>query len=261
MLSAARIKQLKLLHQKKFRRKENRFLLEGHRLIDQALSANAEIEEIWMTKMSLESPLGKDLIEKIENKSIQWSIAPDKIIRQISDSLNDQGIIALAPTPSYKKYNNPPKKALFLDGISDPGNMGTLLRTAAWFGIKSIFRSTQCVDPFNSKVIRSAMGAHFYFTHFEAISEYKILYDYSKTGMEILGSDIEGCSIHNLNLSNSTGWILILGNEAHGISKSARSLITTMVTIPGVKGMESLNVSVSGGILLHAITSPDVVTN
>ena len=93
------------------------------------------------------------------------------------------------------------------------------------------------------------------------ISEYKILDDYTKTGMEILGSDMEGCSINTLNLSNCKGWILILGNEAHGISKSARSLITTMVTIPGVKGMESLNVSVSGGILLHALTSPNVVTN
>ena len=80
MLSAARIKQLKLLHQKKFRRKENRFLLEGHRLIDQALSANAEIEEIWMTKMSLESPLGKDLIEKIEKKIPRRKVYYSKIL-------------------------------------------------------------------------------------------------------------------------------------------------------------------------------------
>ena len=83
MLSASRIKQLISLHQKKFRRKENRFLLEGHRLIDQTLSANAEIQEVWMTKKSLESPHGKNILEQIENKRISWSIAPDKIIRQI----------------------------------------------------------------------------------------------------------------------------------------------------------------------------------
>ena len=87
MLSASRIKQLISLHQKKFRRKENRFILEGHRLIDQALSANAEIEEVWMTKKSLESPKGKDILQQIENKKIPWSITPDKIIRQVSDSL------------------------------------------------------------------------------------------------------------------------------------------------------------------------------
>ena len=180
MLSPSRIKELKALHQKKFRRKENRFILEGHRLIDQALSANTKIEEVWMTKKSLESPNGKNLFQQIENKKIPWSIIPDKIIRQVSDSLNDQGIIALAPIPIYKKYNKPLQQSLYLDGISDPGNMGTLLRTAAWFGIQSVFRSPKCVDPFNSKVLRSAMGAHFYFSHFEAISDKQILNDFTK---------------------------------------------------------------------------------
>ena len=260
-MSAVRIKQLKSLHQKKFRRIENKFLLEGSRLIEQALSANAEIEEIWMTKKNLDSQIGKKLIKQIEEKNIPWSIAPHKIIRQISDSLNDQGIIALAPIPIYKKYKNPPKQSIYLDGISDPGNMGTLLRTAAWFGIKSVFRSTECVDPFNSKVVRSAMGAHFYFSHFEAISDKQILNDFTKVGMKVLGSDMEGSSIHSLSLSDINGWILVLGSEAHGISESVRSLITTMVTIPGTKGMESLNVSVAGGILLHALTSLAVVTN
>ena len=101
MLSSIQIKKLKSLHQKKFRRQENRFLLEGHRLIEQALSANVEIEEIWMTKKSLESSNGKDIIKQIENSNISWSIAPNNIIKQISDSLNDQGIIALAPIPGW----------------------------------------------------------------------------------------------------------------------------------------------------------------
>ena len=115
MLSISQIKHLKSLHQKKFRRKENRFLLEGHRLINQVFSTNAEIEEVWITKKSLKSPNGENLIQQIEKKKIPWSVAPDKIIRQISDSLNDQGIIALAPIPVYKRYNYPPKKSLYLE--------------------------------------------------------------------------------------------------------------------------------------------------
>ena len=103
---------LKLLHQKKFRRIESKILLEGIRLIDQALSANAEIEEIWMTKKNLESHVGKNLIEQIEGNNIPWSISPEKLIRQISDSLNDQGIVALVPIPVYNKYQNPPQKSL-----------------------------------------------------------------------------------------------------------------------------------------------------
>ena len=260
MLSISRIKQLKSLHQKKFRRKENRFILEGHRLIDQSLSANAEIEEVWMTKKNLDSQIGKKLIQQIEDKNVPWSIAPHKIISQISDSLNDQGIIALAPIPAHKKYQKPPYKSLYLDGISDPGNMGTLLRTAAWFGIQSVFRSPECVDPFNSKVVRSAMGAHFYFSHFETITKEKIKNNFIKSGIEVFGADMEGSSINSLNVSGAKGWILVLGSEAHGISKSSRDLVTTMVAIPGVKGMESLNVSVAGGILLHVLTSSKVVT-
>jgi len=261
LISAVRIKQLKSLHQKKFRRIEDKFLLEGSRLIEQALSANAEIEEIWMTKNNLDSQIGKKLIQQIEDKNVPWSIAPHKIIRQISDSLNDQGIVAIAPIPAYKKYQNPPYKSLYLDGISDPGNMGTLIRTAAWFGIKSIFFSPNCVDPFNSKVVRSAMGAHFYFSHFETDDERQILHDFTKAGFEILGSDMNGNSIYTLDISDAKGWILVLGNEAHGIGDHARSFITSTVSIPGTKGMESLNVSVAGGILLHEITSSRAVTN
>jgi len=255
LLSASRIKQLISLHQKKFRRKENRFILEGHRLIDQSLSANAEIEEVWITKKSLESPNGKDLFQQIENKKIPWSIIPDKIIRQVSDSLNDQGIIALAPIPVYKKYKHPPQQSLYLDGISDPGNMGTLLRTAAWFGIQSVFRSPKCVDPFNSKVVRSAMGAHFYFSHFEAISDKQILNDFTKVGMKVLGSEMEGSSIHTLSLSDIKGWILVLGNEAHGISKEIRNLLDYNISIPKKGNIESLNVAMAGGILLSHITN------
>lgn len=255
MLSATRIKQIKSLHQKKFRRQENQFLLEGNRLIDQALSANAQILEVWMTQKNMDSDFGRNNLQKFEEKKIPFSVAPDKIIRQMSDSLNDQGIIALTPIPIYEKYNNPPQKAIYLDGISDPGNMGTVLRTAAWFGIKSIFRTPECVDPFNSKVVRSAMGAHFYFSHFDAIPEEKILGDYTKAGMEILGSDMNGSPIQSVNIQDTNGWILVLGNEAHGIGELAQAFITSTISIPGMEGMESLNVSVAGGILLHTLTS------
>ena len=261
MLSSNRIKQLKSLHKKKFRRIENKFLLEGHRLIEQALSANTKIEEVWITKKSQYSSIGEKLLQKINTHNIPWSITHDKIIRQISDSLNDQGIVALSPIPAYKKYNNPPKRSIYLDGISDPGNLGTILRTAAWFGIKSIFLSLDCVDPFNSKVVRSAMGAHYYFSHFESVSDKDLLINLNTSRIKILAADIIGLSIHKLDLSDSLGWCLVLGNESHGISKSAEHYIQSKIAIPGIEGMESLNVSVAGGILLHTLTSQDVVTN
>ena len=171
MISINKIKNLKSLHQKKYRKQEKLFLLEGYRLINQALLAKANFKEVWLTLESKNSSFGKNIIEELKNQNIPFNIAPKKIIKQISDSLNDQGIIALLPIPKYIKLNKIPDRSVYLDGISDPGNMGTILRTASWFGVKSIFYSSKCVDPFNSKVIRSAMGAHFYFSHLELISE------------------------------------------------------------------------------------------
>jgi len=105
------------------------------------------------------------------------------------------------------------------------------------------------------------MGAHFYFSHFDAISEEKLLGDYSETGMEILGSDMKGNPVQTLNLETIKGWILILGNESHGIGGLSKSFITSTISIPGIEGLESLNVSVAGGILLHELTSLKIVTN
>ena len=138
--------------------------------------------------------------------------------------------------------------------------MGTLLRTAAWFGIKSIFLSPKCVDPFNSKVIRSAMGAHFYFSHFEYILNDDLFINLDKHKVEILGSDIKGNSINNLNYKIPKKWCLILGNESHGISKSIQKHITNTVSIPGFTNIESLNVSIAGGILMNILTLKKTVT-
>ena len=255
MISILKIKQLKSLHKKKYRRIEQKFLLEGYRLIDQALSKNAKIEKIWITKKSENSLNWKNLYNLINKKNIPWDILPDKILKQISDSLNNQGIIALSPIPKFKKYIQPPKKSIFLDKISDPGNMGTILRTAAWFGIKSIFCSPNCVDTFNSKVVRSAMGAHFYFSHLCFIKDELFLEKLKKYEIEILGTGLSGQSILNLNISNLNSWCLVLGNEAHGISKEIQKTLTTTITIPRIKEIESLNVSVAGGILLYTLCS------
>lgn len=261
MISNNRIKQLKSLHQKKYRRIENKFLLEGHRLIDQAISSNAKIDEIWITKQSKESIVRQELLNKIEANNISCNFCSEKIIRQISDTLNVQGVIALCQIPKYQKYQKPPKQSLYLDGISDPGNMGTILRTAAWFGIKSIFLSPKCVDVFNSKVVRSGMGAHFFFNHLEIVLNEVFFSNLNKYNIEILGSDTEGISIHKLNISDIKKWCLILGNESHGISDFSKEFITNTISIPGVIGMESLNVSIAGGIIINALISNKIVTN
>ena len=164
-MSPSQIKRLNSLHQKKYRNQEGKILLEGSRLIKQTLMSESEVEKVWMTENYSESTSVKELINILAEKNITKEIASEKSIQRVCDSKNSQGIIALMSLPQYESLQDMPDCSLFLDNIVDPGNMGTLFRTAAWFGIDSVFLSDGCVDPFNSKVIRSGMGAHFSFKH------------------------------------------------------------------------------------------------
>ncbi len=209
-----------------------------------------------MTENYAKSTLGKELTQILTEKNILFETVFQKSIVRICDSQNSQGIIAVMSLPEYKALKDIPRQSLYFDNISDPGNMGTLLRTAVWFGINSVFLSPGCVDPLNSKVLRSAMGAHFYLQHLMTYSHDKLFERYKKDGNAILGSNMRENYRHNLQIDLEKGWILILGSEAHGMSDSIQSYITHSISIPGFGGsMESLNVAVAGGILLHNLTA------
>ena len=256
MLSQSQIKRLKSLHQKKYRQQEEEILLEGHRLILQALIAEADIKQAWMTENYAKSTLGKELTQILTEKNILFETVFQKSIVRVCDSQNNQGIIAVMSLPEYKALKDIPRQSLYFDNISDPGNMGTLLRTAVWFGIDSVFLSPDCVDPLNSKVLRSAMGAHFHFQNLITISPDDLFEKYTNTDYAILGSDMNGESLQDLQIDIEKRWILILGNEAHGIHNSLQSYITHSISIPGYsRGMDSLNVAVAGGILLYNLTA------
>ena len=254
MLSLSKVKYLKSLHQKKYRRREKKVLLEGFRLIEQALQAEGEIEEVWMSTRSGKSESGKHLQSLLHTKNIPLSKATDPLIRQVSDSKNGQGIIALTAIPEYEPFSEISSKALYLDGISDPGNLGAILRTAAWFGVQEVYVSPDSVDPFNSKVVRAAMGAHFYFSILDTTQGEEKLKNLSSTSTAVIGGDLLGESLDNLSSSKFENWILVLGSEAWGIRKPVEKFLTKRLSIPGSETMESLNVSVAGGIFLHALT-------
>ena len=261
MLSSNQIKRLNSLHIKKYRQKENEILLEGHRLIYQALMAKAQIERVWATENYVKSKLGKVLSQLLNKKNIIMEIGSEKSIQRICDGKNSQGIIAVLQPPKYGPLKKIPNRSLYLDDITDPGNMGTILRTTAWFGIDSIFMSAGCVDVFNSKVLRSAAGAHFYFQQLHTLSLDEMLNISKDLNLSVIGADINGESLDDLSNNIQNGWILILGNEAHGISPSIQSRLTHRVSIPGYGDMESLNVAVAGGILLQSLTCKKSVTN
>ena len=235
-------KQVKSLHLKKYRSLNNQFIVEGSRSVSSAIDAKAIIDSVFYTlDFSKKNPT---LLEKVNR--IPSKIVSSKEIRKLSPSANPSGILATCKIPKFEPFNKN-KNIIFLDHVSDPGNLGTILRTALWFGIDQIGYSSKSIDPYNPKVVRSAMGAHFSISWLGELSLDDI------KGYKILGADHRGKSIHTINIDNQR-WALIMGSEAQGISKSAHSCIDELIGIPKVGEGESLNVGVSMGILLHELT-------
>ena len=251
MISKNRLKYLKSLKIKKYRNKAKQFLIEGVRLIRESLQAGADIECLYCTDEFINAYGDRAFIEMIECSHISMNQINNKEMDQLADSINHQGIVGLANMKicgnqvplEYNSY-------LILDSISDPGNLGNILRTADWFGLTSIYLSSDCADPYSPKVVRSAMGAHFYINIFQLdiIQHIQYLKEHDFT---IVAADLDGISIYDYDIPQKS--VIILGNEAHGISDEICKLIDCKITIPKRGNIESLNVSMATGIILSHI--------
>ena len=248
MLSNSQIKLFKSLHTKKIRNTKKQFIIEGHRLIEEAFRAKTKFDGIWCTEEYAKK--NRELLTALKRAQNKWETTSNKSLSQVCDSQNNQGIIALLdlPEPAQFKIVNSP--ILLLDNISDPGNMGTILRTAEWFGVKNIIFSPKCVDPYNSKVIRSAMGAHFHLNQMVHDNLIQIIPQLKNEGFSIIGAELDGASITEFPPPQK--WALVLGSEAHGLSPHIKSLLDESVTIPKSGNIESLNVAVASGVILNS---------
>tara|TARA_Y100000817_G_scaffold209165_1_gene164096 strand:- start:186 stop:950 length:765 start_codon:yes stop_codon:yes gene_type:complete len=251
MISKNRFKYLKSLKIKKYRNQAKQILIEGSRLIDESMRAGANIELICYTKQFVSNSNHKKLLRFIDNKNILIEEISDVDMKALSDSMHNQGILGLADMPIADDTSQLIcANQLILDSISDPGNLGNIMRTTDWFGIKSLYFSSDCIDPYNAKVIRSAMGAHFYLDifHIDIIAHIKHL---KENDFTIIAADLDGESVYNW--APPEKWAIILGNEAHGISDKIRKLVDCTITIPKQGSIESLNVSMATGIVLSHI--------
>ena len=239
MTSQSKNKRIRSLHQKKFRDKHGLFIIEGLRTVKEALPAKAPIDFVLTTESFAIKNSGLFNSIKIETVS-------ESEMRQLSPSSTPPGILAICKIPEFNSpdMNN---NFIFLDGVSDPGNMGTILRTASWFGLHQVALSDGCIDPYNPKVVRSAMGAHF---HLSWIGQIKLekLNDHF-----FIGADQRGVSINTMG-KKPKKWVLVMGSEAHGLSDGVKSRLDQAVAISKIGEGESLNVGVAMGILLQKLT-------
>lgn len=237
MINKNRLKEIKKLTQKKNRNNSTEILVEGKRIIAQIMQNGFFPEIVFINEENIEV---KSIIEKSKRDVIEY--VPAHIISQLTETKSPQDIVALFRKP---KLSFPSKgNFLYLDNLRDPGNMGTIFRTASAFNIDGIYISSDSCEVFSPKVIRSSLGS-IYSIPFKIIdlSEIKL------PDCDIFSTELGGKSITDIT-DFQTNMIIVIGNEANGISEHNSQLATQKVTIPISDKMESLNASVAASISL-----------
>lgn len=238
------VKRLSSLRVKKYRDKHRQFLIEGSRLTHEALLAGADVEKIYCLSSAAE-----DVVNAAASRNIPVETIEDKQLQKISDTVSPSGILGICKISNNDIASvQESETCVFLDSVSDPGNLGTIARTAVWFGIQHIVLSESSADPYNPKVVRAGMGAHFYAKFYPNASA-----EWLQTcGKEILIADASD------NPTDSAGtipkpWVLVMGSEANGVSEEILSVKHQKISIPKLGEGESLNVAVAAGIILSSL--------
>lgn len=241
MLSKNEAKYIQSLFHKKQRDALGLFIVEGVKGVDELLNSSMRIQKIYALDNWEHPKMHKAPLVRISESALA----------QISGLQTPNKVLAIAEQPNGEiKLPEKGQWILALDGIKDPGNMGTLIRIADWFGIQQIVASEDSVEFFNPKVIQSTMGS------FARVAVgYTSLVEYCKdTELPILGALLNGKSIYQQPALNEG--VLLIGNESNGISEALLPFINIPVSIPRVGGAESLNAAVAGGILLSHLLKP-----
>ena len=241
-------KSVKSLSHKPFRDEKSLFLIEGEKLCTDLLHSNFVIDLIVIR--DLPSPEIIEILDRFAEKATPIYTAPKYVFDQITDTKTPQSILAVAQKKEYKLDTTQPFIAL--DGISDPGNVGTILRTADWFGIKQIIITNETADIFSPKAVRSSMGSIFHLDYYETDNLAELLHKkYSK--FKLYACDVHSTTpLHEIKPPKKFG--IVFGNESTGISSEVLDVVENTLVINGYGEAESLNVAVSVGIALYHFT-------
>ncbi|HTI13939.1 MAG TPA: RNA methyltransferase [Dictyobacter sp.] len=260
-----RVNQLKLLHTPRGRKKSGLFLMEGPHLLEALLNADLLPQEVYYQPAFLQrTPEGAALLQRLLHTSAfsseQLIEVSERVIEAIGETQTSQGVVSVLAQEQLQSERLLAQRAsaarpclLILDDIADPGNMGTILRTALAADVALVILTPTCVDYFNPKVVRSAAGAHIFLPveiapSWEQIA--KIVEKHCGTQPRILLA--EAGSTHTYYEQDLVHpFALIAGNEAHGPSQAAHRLATQSISIPLANQVESLNVAMATGLILY----------
>lgn len=239
MLSKNQIKYINSLQQKKFRQEYQSFVVEGAKSVVELLSSDFELESLYVTE-----DFYKETKPLLDKQPLRAEIVGQAELEKAGTFSSNNAALAVAKIKSNQELLlNETEYALVLDEIRDPGNLGTIIRIADWYGIQKIICSEGTVDLYNPKVISSTMGS---FTRVSLF--YTDLVKYLKGQQKpIYGAFLDSENVHTLNFAPS-GYIII-GNEANGISEAVEEVVTHKITIPRFGGAESLNAGIATAVI------------
>lgn len=238
MLSKSQISFINALHQKKYRKERSLFIAEGIKSITEFLHSDYVIDTIFCTPGAA-AKLGK-LSQKV--KLLETGIDELKKISALTTPQEALALIRIPEETNISAESFKDKFSLVLDGIQDPGNLGTIIRTADWFGFEELICSEDTVEAYNPKVVQATMGS---------LSRIRIHYTnlaklFSNNSTPVFGAFLDGIPLEKTSFPKEG--FLVLGNEGNGISPAISSLVTEKITIPRFGAAESLNVAVSAAI-------------
>ncbi|HLG31472.1 MAG TPA: RNA methyltransferase [Ignavibacteriaceae bacterium] len=251
MITKNQVKYYSSLLQKKNRFKEKKFLTEGLKNVEEGLNSSYECELIFVTNKFTEE--NEDYLKRIRAKTGNIISLKQKELQKISDSQTPQGIAAVFIKPSklQELKNSEEEIIVYLDNVSDPGNLGTIIRNCDWFGVNKILLSDQCVEYTNPKVVRSSAGSLFHVDIYEDIGivELKKLKEH---GYRLITADVEGENIYDMKRDQKI--IIAFSNEANGPSDQLLKISDRIITIPKAGNTESLNVASASAVILSEFT-------
>lgn len=242
------VKNIKKLKERKYRDLNNEFIIEGIKLVKEAISEKFMIKKIVICEECLENAVidEKTLYEIAKYECIYVT---KKIFESISNVTHPQGILAVVEKNNKKPINYKEDIVLVLDGLQDPGNLGTILRTIDSANLSQIIVSKETVDAYNPKVVRSTMGAIFRVNIIQTDNLKESLKDLKKHKYKIMSTSLEATeSIYDIDYNKK---VLVIGNEANGVSKEILDFADEKVIIPMLGKTESLNASVATSIIVY----------
>lgn len=248
--SNAQIKEIiKLQKQAKARRKSHSFVVEGFKMLNEAASYD-KLKKVYVSEyvMEREDERLKDIISRCPYEEVS-----DNVFKQMSDTVTPQGVIGIADMPEYSLdsiLGDNRKTWLLLDDLRDPGNLGTIMRTAEGADMSGVILSKESVDLFNPKVVRSTMGAIFRMPYIYVDSLIDTINRIKNMGYKIYGTAMEGSVVYD-KPDYTKGAGFVIGNEANGVSDEVFAEVTDRIRIPMGGKLESLNAAVAAAIVMY----------